>query len=167
MFGNFRYNRIPALLLAAALCYPSIAAIFLSPSAVLTSYGVSPRIASAKEARIVDAAGNARMLCLGSLMFYSYRRGDYRVLDTFLASASTIGIVECIALGILGIGLFLYSGSLPCLSFLSWGLLKLLSFTESCQPEAMPRHARSISPAGCRSPTCWACFIYAGTVSEH
>ncbi|KAJ4223398.1 hypothetical protein NW759_006032 [Fusarium solani] len=102
MFQNFRYNHIPALLLAAALCYPSIAAVFLSPSVVLTSYGFPPHIANSEGAWVVDAAANARMLCLGGLMFCFYRRGDYRVLDTFLASASTIGIVECIALWDIG-----------------------------------------------------------------
>ncbi|KAI8686718.1 hypothetical protein NCS56_00332600 [Fusarium sp. Ph1] len=102
MLQNFRYNHIPAILLAAAFCYPSIAAVFLSPSAVLTSNGFPTHIASSEEAWVVDAAGNARMLCLGGLMFYFYRRGDYRVLDTFLASASTIGIVECLALWDIG-----------------------------------------------------------------
>ncbi|RTE76414.1 hypothetical protein BHE90_009098 [Fusarium euwallaceae] len=102
MLQNFRYNHIPALLLATALCYPSIAAIFLSPSIVLTSHGFPPHIASSEEAWIVDAAGNARMLCLGGLMFHLYRRGDYRVLDILLASASTIGIVECISLWNIG-----------------------------------------------------------------
>ncbi|RSM08702.1 hypothetical protein CDV31_008044 [Fusarium ambrosium] len=102
MLQNFRYNHIPALLLAAALCYPNTAAIFLSPSTVLLSHGLPPHIASSKEAWIVDAAGNARMLCLGGLMLYLYRRGDYRVLDTILASASTVGIVECIALWDIG-----------------------------------------------------------------
>ncbi|KAJ4183879.1 hypothetical protein NW755_009419 [Fusarium falciforme] len=49
MFQNFRYNHILALLLTAALCYPSIAAVFLSPSAVLTSYGFPPQIANSEE----------------------------------------------------------------------------------------------------------------------
>lgn len=98
MLQNFRYNHIPALLLAAALCYPSIAAIFISPTTVLLNNGFPPHIAGSEVAWLVDAAGNARMLCLGGLMFHFYRRGDYRVLDTFLASASTVGIVECFAL---------------------------------------------------------------------
>lgn len=102
MFQNFRLNHIPALLVAAALCYPTIAAIFISPSAVLKGNGFPPHIADSEEAWLVDAAGNARMLCLGGLMFYFYRHGDYRVLDTFLASASTIGIVECFALWDIG-----------------------------------------------------------------
>ncbi|KAM0426343.1 hypothetical protein ACHAPT_008384 [Fusarium lateritium] len=98
MFHNFRYNHIPALLLAAALCCPSIVEFFLGPSAVLTGFGFPAHIANDEEAWIVGTVGNSRMLFLGGLMFYLYRRGEYRVLDVFLATASTIGIVECIAL---------------------------------------------------------------------
>lgn len=85
----------------------------------------------------------------------------------FLLLRRRSGLLSVLRFGMLGIGLFLCCGLLSCLSFLSWGVLKLPSFPESCQPEAMPRHATSISAAGCRSPRCWTCFMYAGTVSEH
>lgn len=94
MLDQFTPRHIPALIAGTTMAFGGMWPI-LNARAAMLEFGLPARIADVPAARPVMVIGTVRTTCLGALMLYFYARGQWDVLDTFMAVTGTYaGLVD-------------------------------------------------------------------------
>lgn len=94
MIGHFTPRHIPGLIAATTMTFGGMWPLFNARAAML-EFGIPARIADVPATGPVMVIGQVRTTCLGALMLYFYARGQFDILDTFMAvTGAYAGLVD-------------------------------------------------------------------------
>ena len=94
MLEYFTPRHIPALIAATTMTFGGMWPI-LNARAAMLEFGLPARVADAPATWPVMVIGQVRTTCLGTLMLWFYARGQFDVLDTFMAvTGAYAGVVD-------------------------------------------------------------------------
>ena len=94
MFEHFELRHIPALFAASTMAFGGLWPMFDARGAIL-EFGLPARIADTPATAPVMVVGNVRTTIIGLLMLIFYSRGQYEVVDTFMAvTGAYAGLID-------------------------------------------------------------------------